>query len=70
MQTTTTYLRLIALTAALCFLGIATVHATDFHPDSVQLRMARQLYEYPQEKMHVTTDQSRYVAGDTVWLRA
>ena len=38
--------------------------------DSVSSRLERQLWLYPQEKVHVTTDQSRYVAGDTVWLRA
>ncbi len=37
--------------------------------DSVGVRMAAQLYNFPQEKMHVTTDQGRYVAGDTVWFR-
>ncbi len=37
--------------------------------DSAGVRMASQLYNYPQEKMHVTTDQGRYVAGDTVWFR-
>lgn len=31
--------------------------------------MASQLYNFPQEKVHVTTDQGRYVAGDTVWMR-
>lgn len=38
--------------------------------DSAGVRLARQVWAYPQEKVHVTTDQCRYVAGDTVWLRA
>lgn len=37
--------------------------------DSAGVRMAAQLYNFPQEKAHVTTDQGRYIAGDTVWMR-
>lgn len=37
--------------------------------DSAGVRLSAQLYNFPQEKMHVTTDQGRYVSGDTVWLR-
>lgn len=32
--------------------------------------LARQCYEFPQEKVHVMTDRGGYLAGDTVWLRA
>ena len=38
--------------------------------DSIAARLDTQRYYFPQEKIHVTTDQTRYVAGDTVWLRA
>lgn len=38
--------------------------------DTVKARLDMQRYVYPQEKIHVTTDQSQYVAGDTIWLRA
>ncbi len=29
-----------------------------------------QIRNFPQEKLHVTTDRDAYIAGDTVWLRA
>ena len=29
-----------------------------------------QIRNFPQEKIHVTTDRDSYIAGDTVWLRA
>ena len=29
-----------------------------------------QVYNYPQEKIHVTTDKPYYITGDTIWLRA
>ena len=29
-----------------------------------------QIRNFPQEKIHVTTDRDAYIAGDTVWLRA
>lgn len=38
--------------------------------DTVKARLDMQRYVFPQEKIHVTTDQSRYIAGDTIWLRA
>ena len=39
------------------------------HPDSIAARMDRQLLEYPQEAIHITTDQGVYLAGDTIWMR-
>ena len=38
--------------------------------DSIAARMALQRYTFPQEKVHVMTDKPRYMAGDTIWLRA
>ena len=38
--------------------------------DSIAARMALQRYTFPQEKIHVMTDKPRYMAGDTIWLRA
>lgn len=38
--------------------------------DTLSYRMARQSYLFPQEKVHVQTDRSRYMGGDTIWLRA
>ena len=45
-----------------------TMHAA-LHPDSISARMERQLLEYPQEAIHITTDQGVYLAGDTIWMR-
>lgn len=33
-------------------------------------RLAIQRYVCPQEKIHVTTDKSAYLTGDTIWMRA
>ena len=63
----------VALQAAcVCLALSASVHcsASAVDADSAGSRLDRQRWLYPQEKVHVTTDQSRYVAGDTVWLRA
>ncbi len=38
--------------------------------DTIKARLDYQRYVFPQEKIHVTTDQGRYVTGDTIWLRA
>ncbi len=38
--------------------------------DSIAARLALQRYTFPQEKIHVMTDKPRYMAGDTIWLRA
>jgi len=43
-------------------------------PESVEERMRyyleRQTMTYPQEKIHVHTDKTHYVAGETLWFRA
>ncbi len=59
-----------ALFVGLSALSALTARGGGVPADSAGVRMERQLWLYPQEKVHVTTDQSRYVAGDTVWLRA
>lgn len=38
--------------------------------DTLVARLAKQVYEFPQEKIHVTTDRDHYMGGDTVWFRA
>ena len=38
--------------------------------DSITYRFRRQLQIFPQEKIYLHTDRSRYQAGDTIWLRA
>ncbi|MBR6283086.1 MAG: hypothetical protein IKR25_02170 [Muribaculaceae bacterium] len=51
----------------ICILGaIAQAHDAQ----AVAERLDLQRYNFPQEKMHVLTDRSRYLAGDTIWLRA
>ncbi|MBO4814384.1 MAG: hypothetical protein J5523_05440 [Muribaculaceae bacterium] len=53
---------LLALQCSVCAL------ADDF--DVISERLALQRFNFPQEKLHITTDKSRYMAGDTIWLRA
>ena len=55
----------ILLLALICCI---TAHAQ--LADSIASRMALQRYTFPQEKVHVMTDKPRYMAGDTIWLRA
>lgn len=38
--------------------------------DSISSRIRHQLQLFPQEKVFVHTDRYRYMAGDTIWLRA
>ena len=38
--------------------------------DTLAKRLGEQVYQYPQEKIHVMTDKSAYFGGDTVWFRA
>ena len=37
--------------------------------DTLGLRLEEQYYEYPQEKVHLTTDRNHYMGGDTIWFR-
>lgn len=48
-----------------CF---ACPHAQDFAQFKQNLDW--QVYNYPQEKIHVMTDKPYYITGDTIWLRA
>ena len=57
------------LTAILLLLtSCLSAMADDF--GVISERLALQRYNFPQEKLHITTDKSRYLAGDTIWLRA
>lgn len=56
------FMLLLALQCAVCAM------ADDF--EVISERLALQRYNFPQEKLHITTDKSRYMAGDTIWLRA
>ncbi len=42
--------------------------AQDF--DLMKQNLDWQVYNYPQEKIHVMTDKPYYITGDTIWLRA
>lgn len=55
--------------AALAAITPTAMAAGDLTADSVAARLERQRYEYPQETIHVTTDQGVYLAGDTIWMR-
>ncbi len=37
--------------------------------DTLRMRLEKQYYEYPQEKVHMTTDRNHYMGGDTIWFR-
>lgn len=37
--------------------------------DTLVNRFRTQVYNYPQEKVHLTTDRSSYFCGDTIWFR-
>lgn len=39
-------------------------------PDTIAARLARQVYDFPQEKISLVTDRPYYFGGDTLWLRA
>ena len=43
-------------------------HAQDF--SQLKQNLDWQVYNYPQEKIHVMTDKPYYITGDTIWLRA
>ena len=60
------YYRVFMLLLAL--MSAVGVLADDF--EVISERLALQRYNFPQEKLHITTDKSRYMAGDTIWLRA
>ena len=47
-----------------CF---ACSQAQDF--DVMKQNLDWQVYNYPQEKIHVMTDKPYYITGDTIWLR-
>lgn len=38
--------------------------------DAMKQNLDWQVYNYPQEKIHVMTDKPCYITGDTIWLRA
>ncbi len=51
--------------AFMCFVGSL---AQDFA--QLKQNLDWQVYNYPQEKIHVMTDKPYYITGDTIWFRA
>lgn len=58
------------LLASAPFFLFATEDVPVWVKDSVQARIAEQVVLFPQEKLHLQTDRSTYVAGDQLWFRA
>ena len=56
------------LSLTLILTAAASLFAQDV--DAIAARIDLQRTEFPQEKIHVMTDQGSYLAGDTIWLRA
>lgn len=61
-------MRNIILSLLLILTAAASLPAQDI--DAISARIDLQRTEFPQEKIHVMTDQGSYLAGDTIWLRA
>ena len=56
---------------AVCVIALVAYSANSItSADTVARNLARQVYQYPQEKIHITTDKPYYLGGDTIWLRA
>lgn len=56
---------------AVCVMALVAYSANSITSvDTVALNLARQVYQYPQEKIHITTDKPYYLGGDTIWFRA
>ncbi|MBR5639799.1 MAG: hypothetical protein IKW83_08560 [Muribaculaceae bacterium] len=47
---------------------ISSAYDQDF--EQYKQNLDWQVYNYPQEKIHVMTDKPYYITGDTIWLRA
>lgn len=60
----------ILLPALLAFLPALGTYSQNITADSLVSRIRNQVYNYPQEKVHVTTDKPDYFCGDTIWFRA
>ena len=56
------------LSLLLTLLYVVCIKAQDFA--QLKQNLDWQVYNYPQEKIHVMTDKPYYITGDTVWLRA
>ena len=59
----------------LLFLSIIVISIFSFaerslSPDSVSVRLWQQTCLFPNEKIHLHTDRSLYMGGDTLWFRA
>lgn len=59
------------LLAAILFLVscLNTTVCQPLIPDTVAMRLWRQVATFPQEKLYAQTDRAEYVVGDTIWVR-
>ena len=64
----TSFMRNIIISLVFILTAATSLLAQDIEAISDRIDLQRQ--EYPQEKIHVMTDHSDYLAGDTIWLRA
>ena len=55
-------------TLFLSFLSFVCAFSQDF--SQYKQNLDWQVYNYPQEKIHIMTDKPYYITGDTVWFRA
>lgn len=49
--------------------SVLSLSGQDSLVDSLVGNMQRQVYNFPQEKVHIMTDKSAYFCGDTIWFR-
>jgi hypothetical protein len=65
------FFKIIQVLIPALFSSLAFAQQTEINvsPDSIEARFIAQLRDYPQEKIHVRTDKSCYLTGETVWFR-
>lgn len=52
------------------FCWISSINAQSLFMDTILSRIHEQACVYPQEKLHLHTDRSVYIIGDTIWMKA
>lgn len=58
------------LSISLILLWCSILHAQHFSVDTLFSRMEKQALLYPMEKVHLHTDRSTYIAGESIWIKA
>ena len=61
-------MRLICVIIMVMAVGVSASRSQGL-ADTLLARLNEQCYEFPQEKIHLSTDRNHYMGGDTVWLR-